>query len=221
MPRAITKLVYQFDELSESAKEKARDWWRGCLDENDCDAVIEDAVTMAALLGIDIDSRNWTNRYGFSGSTPKIYWSGFCSQGAGARFEGSYRYKRGAPATIKAETSAGREDASKGDKELLRIAQGLQNVQRTAFYSLTASIEAGHNSNYYSHSGTMSVDVERSDEREVTEDQEKDVKQFMKDFADWIYDQLELENDYLNSDEAVDEAIRCNEYEFYEDGKRV
>ena len=28
--RTIQKNVYFFDELSESAKEKARDWWRGC-----------------------------------------------------------------------------------------------------------------------------------------------------------------------------------------------
>jgi len=222
MPRAITKLVYQFDELSDTAKEKARDWWRTCLDENDFNYVIEDAVAMAALLGIEIASRSWTNRHGYSGSTPKIYWSGFCCQGDGARFEGSYRYKKGAPDSIKAETSAGREyDASKGDRKLLRIAQGLQDVQRMAFYSLTASIGAGYDANYYSHSGTMSVGVERSDEREVTEDQEQEIRQLMKEFADWIYDQLEQENDYLNSDEAIDEAIRINEYEFYEDGSRV
>jgi len=220
MARKITKTVYQFGELSDQAKEKAREWWRQNMDSNDFDAVIEDAVNMGALLGIEVDSRNWTNSAGYSGSEPKIYWSGFCSQGDGARFEGSYRYKKGTPAAIKAETSAGRDDASKGDKELLRIAQALQKIQRAAFYSLTAMTEAGHNSNFYSHSGTMRVNVDRSDEREVTREQEEEITQLLRDFADWIYSQLDRENDYLNSDEQVDEAITCNEYEFYEDGSR-
>jgi hypothetical protein len=43
----------------------------------------------------------------------------------------------------------------------------------------------------------------------------------MRDFADWIYRQLESEYDYANSDESVDENILCNEYEFDENGKLV
>jgi hypothetical protein len=37
----------------------------------------------------------------------------------------------------------------------------------------------------------------------------------------WIYRQLEREYDYQNADAQVDENIRANEYEFYEDGKRA
>jgi len=217
--RQETKMVYMFDELSDDAKEKAREWWRGCVD--DYSAVIEDAARMAELLGIEIETRSWKNSYGYEGSEPLIYWSGFCSQGDGASFEGRYEYKKGTVKAILAETGAGREDASKGDRELLRIARQLQDLQRPAFYTLTARMGRGHNSNYYSHSGTMSVDVERSDEREVTEDQEETLAQLMRDFADWIYSQLEQENDWIYSDENVDEAIRANEYEFYVDGSRT
>jgi hypothetical protein len=38
-------------------------------------------------------------------------------------------------------------------------------------------------------------------------------------FADWIYDKLEKEYRYQTSDEIVDENIRCNEYEFFKNGK--
>jgi hypothetical protein len=35
----------------------------------------------------------------------------------------------------------------------------------------------------------------------------------------WLYDRLGEEYEDLTSDECVDENIRCNEYEFYENGK--
>ena len=215
MSRQITKTVYTFEELSDSAKEKARDWWRTCIDSNDVDVGVEDAVNMAALLGIEVNTRKWTNSYGFSGEEAKVYWSVSGCQGDGACFEGYYSYRKGAPAAIKAETGAGREDASKGDRELLRIAEELQKIQRCNFYALTAKTTP--RGNYY----WMDVDVSRNDDREMTEDAEETVTELMRDFASWIYHQIEQENDYLNSDEQIDEAITANEYEFDEDGSRI
>ncbi len=45
--------------------------------------------------------------------------------------------------------------------------------------------------------------------------------ELLRDFAHWIYRQLEQEWDYQNTDEQVDESIQANEYEFDEDGVRV
>jgi hypothetical protein len=42
----------------------------------------------------------------------------------------------------------------------------------------------------------------------------------MRDFADWIYSQLEKEYEWQNADEQVDDTIRANAYEFDEDGAR-
>lgn len=42
---------------------------------------------------------------------------------------------------------------------------------------------------------------------------------WMKDFARWIYKQLEPDWDYQTSDEAIEESINANEYEFTADGK--
>jgi hypothetical protein len=208
----ITKELYKFEELSEEAKETARNWWReaelGLGIDHEC--TFDDAVRMGALLGIEISTYPRNNPK--AEKSPVIYFSGFSSEGNGACFEGFYRYAKNAPATIIAETGAGREDASRGDRELLRIARELQAVQKKYFYKLTASMK--HRGHYY-HSGCMSVDVELSDDRyRDVGTAEDDIKQLMRDFADWIYDQLEAEYDYRMSDEAVDESITANEYEF-------
>jgi len=205
----ITKTIFKFNELSDSAKETARDWFRSCIDHDDFDTVIEDAVNMGKLLGIEIDSK---------GQSHCVYWSGFSSQGDGACFEGSYAYKKGSVKAILSETGAKREDASKGDKELLRIAKSLQAIQKTAFYQLTATMK---HSGHYNHSGCMSVDVSRYDDKETTCEQDEAIRDLMRDFANWIYKQLDAENDYLYSEENVDESIEANDYEFYEDGEKA
>jgi hypothetical protein len=188
-----TKTLYRFDELSESAKEKARDWFRqDDLNYDWWDYVHDDAATIGALLGIRID---------------RIYFSGFWSQGDGACFEGGYQYRKGSIAAIKAYAPQ--------DTELHGLAIRLQQLQRKAFYGLSASCEQR---GFYNHSGCMRVSVEH-DKRDATDSEEDDLTQMLRDFADWIYSRLESEYEYLTSDEAVDENIRINEYEFDEDGE--
>ena len=129
----------------------------------------------------------------------------------GTCFEGTYRYAKGATKKIRGYAPQ--------DKELHRIADELQAVQRKHFYHLTASMN--HSGHYY-HSGCMSVDVEHSEDRyRDISDAEDEIKQLMRDFADWIYESLSDEYEYQTSDSAVEEAIRANEYEFDEDGERA
>lgn len=188
--------VYTFDELSDQAKEKARDWWlEGALDYEWWEFVYADATNVAELFGLDIEH---------------IWFSGFCSQGDGACFEGRYRYKKGALAAVKAYAPQ--------DTDLHDIVKALQAAQRKAFYKLGATTK--HRGHYY-HSGCMSVDVCNLDDRwRDIGALEDDVKDALCWFADWIYKQLETEHEYQTSDEQVDEAIRANQYTFTEDGKR-
>jgi hypothetical protein len=195
MSHVIKTTVYQYDELTPEAQEKARDWFRSASEGDNfySEYVTEDATTIGALMGITIDN---------------VYWSGFWSQGDGACFIGSYRYTKGATKAIKAYAPQ--------DKELHRIAEELQSLQRKNFYSLTARM--AHRGRYQ-HSGCMSVDVEDSrDQYRATP--EDDLTQLMRDFADWIYKQLKSAYEYDNSDESVSKNIRCNEYTFTESGKR-
>jgi hypothetical protein len=195
---------FTFDELDESAKDKARDkvrydnvndeWW---------DFVYEDAVRMGALIGINISKTDHHRKGRKSHQSIDISFSGFCSQGDGASFEGDYWFVPDALLKVQAETS---------DEELLRIAQELLLLQlgrrMRGLEPFSATITT---SGRYSHSGTMSVTVEADDDQDVVkmndEGLEDDVTQLMRDFADWIYKNLEAEHDYLTSDECIDERL--------------
>lgn len=200
MPTTTTqiKTLYTFDELDDSAKETARQWYReGAFNYDWYDCTIEDAKTIGKILGIDID---------------KIYFSGFCSQGDGACFTGSYSYAKGAAKAIRQYAGT--------DKTLHQIADDLQDIQRRYFYQLSANVE--HSGHYY-HEMCTSITV--SDDRggygwSAPVEAEDGITEALRDFMRWIYRQLESEYDYLNSDEAVDESIAINEYTFDENGER-
>lgn len=198
--RTLSKTVYLFDELNDSAKEKAREWYRqvSAYDNYFAEWVIEDAMQCAALLGIEI-------------APNKVYFSGFCQQGDGASFEGSYSYKKGA---LKAIT----EHTGGNDQTLIAIAKRLQEAQRVNFYRLGATIT--QSGNYY-HAYTMRADVYRSDDVDFSADVDEEVLDCMRCFANWIYRNLENQYEYENSDEVIEENIRANTYEFDEDGERV
>lgn len=204
MPETREIAVYQFDELSDKAKEKAREWYRtGQLDYDWWASVYEDADTIASIIGIDIDRKGKC--------TPAIYFSGFCSQGDGACFEGSYRYKKGWRKEL-----AEYAPRIGTNIEVWQIAEALQAIQARHFYKLEATCRhRGH----YQHSGCMSVDVEHAEDRyRDIGDAEDEIRDQLRLFADWIYDRLESEHDWLMADEQVDESIRANEYEFLETG---
>lgn len=202
--------LYQFDELSESAKEKARDWWRSCQDENDLQHVIDDFETIAEKIGINFSTHK-VNLYGGGvRHESNIWYSGFCSQGDGACFEGSYRYKAGFVKAVK--------DYAPQDKELHRICDTLQDLQKRHFYQLRATIN--HSGRYY-HSNSVSIDVYRQDEKDLPKSVQDDITELMRDLMDWLYRQLEKEYDYQNSNEYIDETIRINEYDFDSEGRRV
>jgi hypothetical protein len=136
-----------------------------------------------------------------------IYWSGFSAQGDGASWEGRYSYAKQAPKRI-------REYAPQ-DERLHAIADSLAEVQRRNFYRLQCSVTT---SGGYYHSGTMRFNLSRIDDLDVRESDEDTIAEALHDFADWIYRQLEAQWDYLTSDEAVEDSILANEYEFDESG---
>ena len=221
--RVIKKTVYTFDELSESAKDKARQWIRDCNTEDNSwsEFVIENAARMAEFMGLDVCQRRVTLMGGGSRYEPSIYWSGFWSQGDGACFEGSWDASK--------VNAKGLKDEAPTDTELHRIVDGFAEVARKYPEGSFTCKHTGH----YNHSHSTSFDVELNDPKEndleyaSTEwsvaatkwgEDEETLIELARDFMDWIYKQLEKEWDYQNSDEQIDETIRANEYEFSEDG---
>lgn len=203
-----TRTIYKFDELSPTAQQHALEKQSQHEAENfDPEFVYEDAATIADLFGLDIRTTYKARVNGGQYRMPTIYYSGFCCQGDGACFEGRYEYKKGALKAVKEYVPQ--------DEELHRLVKTLQDVQRKNFYRLTARCK--HSGHYY-HSGCMSVDVERSDDREMTADAEETVKECLRGFADWIYEQLREDYYCVTGEDACREAIEANEYEFDEKG---
>lgn len=199
MPVTKEVKVYQFDELSDDAKEKAREWYRdGGFDYEWWDSVEYDFKEICKLIGI---------------TDVKIYFSGFSSQGDGACFEGRYSYEKGNVKKLM--------EYAPLDTELHRIVKELQAVQRKTFYQLTATVK--HSGHYY-HENCTDIRVYNADfgcnDYDATKEQEDAIKELLRDLMRWLYRTLEKEYDYLNSNEQVDDTIRANEYEFTEDGKR-
>ena len=183
--------VYQFDELGDNAKEKAREWYReGGFDYEWWDAVYEDVKTIGELMGIGIE---------------QIYFAGFYNQGDGACFTGHYSYAKQAIAKVK--------EYAPEEYELHRIAKRLQDIQKPYFYQIHAEItHRGHDYHKY----CSVIDIERNNETVHLDV----LSEALRDFMDWIYRQLKIQWDYLSSNEEVDDTIRVNEYEFTKDGRR-
>lgn len=181
--RTIEQTVYTFAELSDSAKEHARNEYREHnLDHDWWDSVYDDTKTTGALFGLRIDNINFSD---------------FWSQGDGASFAGTYYYQKGALKSVM-------EYAPK-DTELHGIVSRLQDIQRKAFYGIYASTKQTRGNN-------MRVYVEHDTSRDVTESEEGDITSELNDFAHWIYSRLESEYEYLQSDEVIDEALNEYEF---------
>ena len=208
--RKAIKTVFLYTELSDAAKAVARQWWRADISADDFgdDYVLDDAAEIADIMGIDLRQTPKNRVDGTSSFAPSIYYSGFSSQGDGASFKGTYKYKKGACKALKAYAPK--------DVELQRICKALKDAQRKVFYSATCNISTR---GYYNHSGTMQFNFDMNDvSTDTFNDVEETISQALRDFADWIYSQLEKEYEYQNSDVVIEETLVSNGYEFNEDG---
>lgn len=202
MPRTKTITLYEFDELSDKAKERARDWYRGCRDSNDFEHVIADAVRVLELLGVSLSTHEVRLMGGSTRRDPNIWWQVGYMQSDGAAFEGTYSYAKGVDDKI-------REYAPQ-DAELHRIADSLMEIQQRYRYKLVASIRARD----------MWPQIDIDEPGDMTGDDFKAFSELIKDLNRWIYTQLRAEDEYQSADEQVDENIRANEYTFDAAGNR-
>ena len=180
--------VYDIEELTGKARERALDWLREGLDYEWWDCTYEDAKKCADCIGIEID---------------KIYFSGFWSQGDGACFKGKYAYRKGWKKALKGYAPM--------DKELLKIGQALQDLQKPLFYNAQCDISC--NDRYF----RTSADFYWNDP--TPEDIQEDFSQLFTDFASWIYEQLAKEYDWLSSEKQLIETAQANGYQFDEYGR--
>lgn len=208
--RVVETKIYKFEELSDAAKERAREWWRKCENEDSShEYQFDDFERMGKILGIEIDQRPIKLHGGGTRYEPTIYYSGFWSQGDGACFEGSYSYAKRCARNIRKEAPQ--------DETLHRIADELVALQRPRFYGLQARVK--HRGHYY-HEGCTVIDVENPDHPEACSfEDEKALAETLRSFMRWIYKSLEAEYEWKMADAQVDENIIANEYEFDENGE--
>lgn len=124
--RTVSINICQYAELNDTAKEKAREWFRGCLDESDMSFTVESITEVGALLGIVIDN---------------LYYGGFYTQRQGASFTGSYAFQPGWRSRLKKYYGP---TAEYPGVELL--GQTLHEVAAQSFYAITAKITPHHRS---------------------------------------------------------------------------
>ena len=212
MSKVIETKDYQLAELSDAARENARAWYReGGFDYDWYATIFDDFEQICEILGVRLKARAVRLMGGGTRQQPRIYFTGFWSQGDGACFEAFYSYRKNASAAIRAYAPQ--------DTTLHGIADALQAVQRRNFYQLRA--EATHRG-HYQHEYCMAISVTRDSPtwQDMTADAEDIVTEALRDLACWLYRQLEREYECLTSDEAVDEAITANDYTFTCGGAR-
>ncbi len=205
--RTETIEIFQYDELSDAAKSKARDWYREAStgDLHYAESVTEDFQAIAALVGIEIGKR---------GDGPAIGWSGFCCQGDGASFEGTFTGKPCGAERVKAYAPV--------DEALHAIAARIDAaISSTAPFELSATITQ---SGRYVHARTMDAQFDAIGPdgipAEIAEGIKSELLECFRALADWLYRQLEAAHDWETGDENVAETIKANEYEFTAEGKR-
>lgn len=210
MPKTIEKTAYQYSELSDRAKERARDWWIGCMDANDLDFVVDDFERVCEALGVSLAYKPVRLHGGGTRDKPQVFWSLGYTQGDYASFEGSYGYAKGSAKAVRAYAPQ--------DAELHGIADRLHEVQRKHFYRLEASIKPDGRGHY---SG-REVEVTSSETgNDASEEAREEIADCMRDLAAWLYDALRAEHEHQCSEEAIAEDMAANEYDFDEDGRRT
>lgn len=201
-----TKIInlYEFNELSESAKEKARDWWREASSGDIfwAEGIVSEARQQANLMGFNVE---------------KILWSGFYTQGSGACFIGEWNAKN-----VLADRVASEWGECDSTTEIKQIAEKFAELANK-FPELQAKIS--HRGRYF-HEYSVDYDfyffdTETGEEKNWPENfQEKEFKETCAKLFRWIYRQLEKEYEYQNSAECIDELLVINNYTFTEQGKR-
>lgn len=195
--RKVEIEVFTFAELSDDAKERAREWFRQGI-EFDSTNVIECTILDAAkILGITID-RPRSRRTGYA-----VDWD---TNPIGAAFVGSWRAADVKPGAIEKEWPR--------ESVLHVIARDLEAVA-AEFPDAYADCDTGR--------GCFQRVEAYAEAGEDSDDCGDDVAQLVVDsltsFAHWMATTIAAEYEYQYSDECVDELIEANGYEFTENGE--
>ena len=189
--KTIATTLYEYHELDDSAKDKARHWWLSC-DSFDPDHELEHIKEALEALGFSCDGQKWQFNWEVGGGND------------GFGFASWYSYEPGCVA------KADQYGDVPGD-----CARRLTALQRPHFYKLTARTTL--NRGIYSPGCSASVD---SDHHEPTDADETEFDSIVSELCHWAKKQLQDEYEYVQSEECIADAMEANGYTFLKDGTR-
>ena len=218
--------LYMFDELSDEAKEKAREWYRFGLagDGFSAESITDEFEEALTAMGFCVSGKR---------GHKSIYWRVSCSQGDGACFGASWYssdFDEGGKLTalLKDRPTDSKylhvddprkppDSAFDSNRKLHGIAGELRRIV-DACPGCSASVSG--DGRYMSTRAEFDYGEDSDIDREDTSIAEA-FQEVCDGLASWLYRNLEREYEYQYSDECVDESIRINEYEFTVDGGRA
>ena len=202
--KTIELKLYKFDELSEEVQAKVIEKNRDINIHDDWhEFIIEDWINE------EMPSR------GFNAT--KIYYSGFWSQGDGAMFV-YHGIKNDLLKEFVDNILIGTEHLSPMRKQWILnnvsisavgVHRGYYNHEKSCSHSIYWEVDNGDlhwDTNFYKWLESFGDDFEAF----ITDKYE--------DICQDLYRTLEKEYEYFTSDEQIIEALRCNDYDFTEDG---
>lgn len=195
MSRKVEIEVFSFDELSESAKDRAREWYRQGIEFDTIDIIECTILDAAKLLGITIDRR----RTGYA-----IDWN---TNPVGAAFVGSWRASDVKLGAIQKEWPK--------ESVLHVIARDLEAVA-AEFPDAYADCDTGRGcfQRVEAYANDDSDDPATDADRAA-----QSIVDALQSFAHWMATTIAAEYEYQYSDECVNESIEANGYEFTADGE--
>lgn len=197
--------AYAASELSGSAKENARYWFRyergADLIEEDIREYCDSLKPLLAALGIEAD---------------EILYSGYAVQGDGACFTGTYRYRldwRKALAEV-----AGDDLLDK----LTEFGERFDAISREG--RAPSVVRIVHSDSHYVHNCTIRAEAMpdqygNTDPRE--EDSLRGLTEVFQSLAYWMWKQIAEEHQAVNSDDAVDDGLGQEGHVFDKNGHYI
>lgn len=192
MPTTRTIQVYQFAELDDSAKDKARDWFRSCMDSSDwnADEYVASLKRFCSRIGINL--RDWSlgeqsNIQWEFDPIDHYGWDQFDQTGEHMRGYRLWKWFQNGNFIFSADEI---REAVKGSCPLTGVCTDCPLFDALGRF------------------------LDRPDKYTTMHDL---INEAMEDFRIVIENEVE----YHYSDESVDESILANEYEFDEQGNRI
>lgn len=216
---------FEFNELSDQAKERARYKWREhCLLDDWWDHIYDDATAIGKLLGIEIGEQSNRTVSGRHINTPDISFDGLYDQDDNCSFSGVIWIHR----MKEASARIFQETGSSNDR-LIQLAEETERIYNKATIAWTARRLRGDESDTINdmrydvsnHSHHFRSTVVAYEEDSWHDEFTEAVQSLVTNFADWIYDRLKKEYEHLNSNEAIDEQIKESEKLFDVHGSTV